>query len=562
MAEDARSSQPGTSRRRAVDWSAVGGYAFEWLIAVGEYVFTALIAGLAGGYFGQLLDGGLYFIHEEWVGRGRQWGWVTAAVVAAIGLPLGWVRRDGKKFSIPSPRSLRKRAAEGARKRRRKRRKHEFRSLADVAKGGGVAGLIGAVLGFFLGGALAMCWFSLAMSPFAATEWFESLEFGKRAEDSFDRDERSRRGISTSHPLPISLWFGSVLVLGGLGTVVGTGYGAAQYGRYLVTVPAAVRKRHREKKRQPVIEKAQAAAAAIEQGLPVLASPPRPVPLRAQWQLLRGGVGLGFVVGMLFFVAGLIFAPLLVLGWRHDPAEVPLVAVTFAAIFLSIGGLLTVICFRNWRREVAVLRCGFLARCRIAKCKHPQKGKWMPYDSLLEELRAAWETPLAAYNTEADTKDFQRFGTFAGCFAGLVFLIMAAAMVFVTGGAIYVAVVENEPVAWFGLAFAAVWWTVMVWMARTFFRQAGVLRNVGRQSLKTIGIRPIVECRIRFSPPGCEEVEFETKIDLSRRLAADRAGADGVVVYDPREPAHALLLSSFTSPLEVGGSHQWQSAKP
>lgn len=561
MAEDARISQPGTSRRRAVDWSAVGGYALEWLIAIGEYVFTVLIVGLAGGYFGQLLDGGLYFVHEDWVGRGRQWGWGLAAVVAAIGLPLGWVRRDGKKFSIPSPRSLRKRAADGARKRRRKQKEHEFRSLADVAKGAGVAGLIGAVLGFFLGGALAMCWFSLAMSPFAATDWFESLEFGKRAEDAFDRDERSHRGISTSHPVPISLWFGSVLALGGLGTVVGTGYGAAQYGRYLVTVPHAVRKRHRDKTRQPVVNGAQAAAAAIEQGLLVLASPPRPVPLRAQWQLLRGGVGLGFIVGVLFFAAGLIFAPLLVLGWRHDPVEVPLVAVTFAVIFLSIGGLLTVICFRKWRREVAVLRCGFLARCRIAKCKHPQKDQWMPYESLLEELQAAWETPLAAYNTEADTKSFQRFGTFFGWFAGLVFLIMAASMVFVTGGAIYVALVENEPVAWFGVVFAAVWWTLMVWMARTFFRQAGVLRNAGQQSLKTIGIRPIVECRVRFSPPGRKEIEFETKIDLSRRLAADNAGADDVVVYDPWEPAHALLLSNFTPALEVGDCGEWKWAR-
>jgi len=74
---------------------------FDWVVTVGEYVFTVLLLGLAVGYFGTFADLVLYFVNESWVGRGREWGWVIGALGAAIGWPMGWVRRDGKKFSLP-----------------------------------------------------------------------------------------------------------------------------------------------------------------------------------------------------------------------------------------------------------------------------------------------------------------------------------------------------------------------------------------------------------------------------------------------------------------------------
>ena len=585
MDSSQRSPANGLSRR-VVDWGAVGGLVFEWVIAIGEYVVTVLVVALVGGMLGQFADVGLSLVGETWVGQGRTWGWMLGAVSAAIGLPLGWVRRDGKKFSFPSPRALRKKVASGISERRKKKRtSHEFRTVGDVLKNVGAAGLVGAILGFLLGGALAICWFSLAMSPFARAGWFESLDFRSRRPEAHDRisrrrDEPGGMTVRTKSPAVVYLWFGPVLLLGAGGAAAGTMYGAAQYFRYVTTVPAEVRARQRAKKRQPVVDEREAAAAAIEQKLPVLASPPRRVPLRARWQLLRGGLGLGLALGVFFFVVGAIFAGLLALGVEIEGEQGYFVAFLLAVVFLAVGSTASIACWRTWMRKIAILRRGYLARCQIVECKDEQANRWKPYETFIEELRAVWDKPIAEVVEEVtterklnvlgavwekttkdrDTKSFQRFATFAGCFAMLVLGFMGSVGVVMTFGMLYFAVVEREAIGWFGLLFMAIWWAVIVWMGRMFLQRVQLFKNIDKRSLRSSGIEPEFKCRIQFSLPDGKTVKLETKLDLSRELAGSDAEQEELAVYDAMDPKRALLCRQFRPPLRVGEAGEWKLA--
>ena len=76
----------------------------EWTIGIVSYIFFVLLSGLIFGMLGGYSDGIFLFIHEEWVGSGRQVGWILGTVTAVIGIPLGWVRPNDKKFSFPAPR--------------------------------------------------------------------------------------------------------------------------------------------------------------------------------------------------------------------------------------------------------------------------------------------------------------------------------------------------------------------------------------------------------------------------------------------------------------------------
>jgi hypothetical protein len=562
MKEQRNNGTPRNVSHRVIDWSAVGGYVLDWTFAIGELAFTILASGLVGGIFGGFIDAALVFIYEEWAGYGRMAGWTAGAVSTAIGMPLGWVRGDVKKWSLPSPRKLRKKVAAKTRKRRR-RSSHDFRSVTDVVKGGGVFGLTGAVLGFFLGGALLMSWFSLAMSPFAGAEWFESLEFESAREFHGESDRRHEDGggtvVTTNDPLAWQLFFGPVWILGGLGAVAGTLYGAANYVQYLLNVPADVREQHREKIHRPVVDRPQAIAAAIDQRLQPLAPPPRAVPIRACYRLIRDDLAI-FLVGAAFFAAGVVAAILLFLGWRSNPARFPLVAVTFGLIFVAIGLLFLIATVRDWRAKMAILRRGHLTRCRIVTCKHPQTGGWRSYSTILEKLREAWDKPLADFNSKADTKSFQQIGVVFGVFSSLVFGFMGVAGVFLTAGFLYAAFVQQELVGWVGLGFLALWWTVIVWMARSIWRQTRVASTIGQQSLHSLGIKPVVECRVKFRLPEGQVVKAKTKVDLAPRLAAGKSEPDDVVAYDPWKPENALLLSGFTPPLEVGENGNWRFA--
>ncbi|HEY3392203.1 MAG TPA: hypothetical protein VGK58_05830 [Lacipirellulaceae bacterium] len=563
MAEHRESARFHGLQRRVVDWPAVAGMVLEWLLAIGELAFGVLLFGLVGGYFGQFLDFGLYLIGVDWAGRGREWGWILGAAAAAIGMPLGWARVDGKRFSLPSPRKLRKTISAGARRRRTKKKEtYEFRNAGDVLKGGGLSGLFGAILGFFLGGALFMCWFSLAMSPLAPADWSGSLEVKARPHiERRPRREHERGPVITSdHPLPMYLWFTPVLAFGALGAAAGTIYGAAEYFRYVANVPATIREQQRHAQRAPKVTQAEATAAAIEQELPVLAPAPRPVPLRAQWQLLRRGSGIGLVLGVACSIVGVVFLLASVLD-RPNSTEEFFVFILLTTVFLIVGALATAASAHHWRRQVAILRRGYLAKCSIEKCKDLQSGKWKPYQTLLAELRAAWDTPLSACNTKADTKRFQRFARVFKVFAVIVFAFMGIGGVIVSGGVIYVAVVEHDPLAIFGVFFIAAWWALVVWMARSFLRVLRPLTNVGSQTLKSLGIQPIVECRAVYSLPQGKTIELKTKIDLSRRLAPGSGEPDDVAVYDPLQPSRALLLSSFDPPLEIGQGGRWQVAR-
>ncbi|MEX2306577.1 MAG: hypothetical protein WD738_03245 [Pirellulales bacterium] len=585
MVEHSESSLSETGRGRVIDWAAVGTLAIEWLLAVGQYVFVVLLLGLVGGYLGTFVDGGLSLLREEWGGRGREWGWVLGAVLAAIGLPLGWIERDGKKFSFPSPRQLRKTVAAGIQPRRRKKTKtYDYRRIRDIFVGGGLLGILGAVLGLVLGLVLLMAWFSLTMSPFSPAGWLESIEFNAKIEHTahaLQHDEPRRVAMRSDHPLLIYLVAWPVLVLGSLGLVVGVVNATARYLGYLWSVPAGRRASARGKARKPMVQEREATAAAIEQRLPVLASPPRRVPRRARWHLLRGEVHGGLVGGGSFAALGTVVTLAFVLVWWFKPDEMPLIVITLPLLFAGFGVLFASASLQIWQRQINILRRGYLARCRILECKDPQTEQWKPYETALEELRAVWDKPIASipkqlitrYNlslfgmgwektvVHSDTKSFPPFMRLIGWFIWMFFGFMAIVGVGLTLAVIYVAIVE-EPLAWFGLLFVAVWWVVIVLLGRSLFAKVRLLKNIENLTLGDLGVEPLFDCRAQLTLPYGKTVDFKTKIDLSHHLTLTTDKCGDVAVYDPYKPSQAIHLSYFRPPLTVDESGQWQSAHP
>jgi hypothetical protein len=97
-----------------------------------------------------------------------------------------------------------------------------------------------------------MCWFSLAMSPFAPGGWLDALEFTSR---SRSRDEGGM-GVTTSHPIALFLALGPALVLGAAGLAGGAIYRLFVFARYLRTASPDTRARHRRQKRDALRGKA------------------------------------------------------------------------------------------------------------------------------------------------------------------------------------------------------------------------------------------------------------------------------------------------------------------
>jgi hypothetical protein len=74
--------------------------------------------------------------------------------------------------------------------------------------------------------------------------------------------------------------------------------------------------------------------------------------------------------------------------------------------------------------------------------------------------------------------------------------------------------------------------------------------------LKSLGINPLVDCRVQLMLPDGKPMEFDTAIDISARLNG-RADESDIAVYDPFEPSRALLCSSFQPPLKVDDAGRW-----
>ena len=232
--EPRETTRPPHARSARLDASAVAGFSIACVAAAVQYVVGILLCGLVAGHVGGFVLAILTGFGADSIVRGRQWGWIAGAVVAAVGLPLGWIRPDNKRFSFPSPRTF----AGKARKKFRSRaaRQNRFRSVKDVLKCGGGLGLIGLLLGVLLTGVLVMCWFSLAISPLPLDEWAASIELQRDSviDDHWTRPRGGRTGTSmtSSHPVLQYLIVVPPLALGALGAAGGTLLGAVQYVRF------------------------------------------------------------------------------------------------------------------------------------------------------------------------------------------------------------------------------------------------------------------------------------------------------------------------------------------
>ena len=245
-------NQPERVRQQVVNWSAVMAFIADWTIAIVSYIFFVLLSGLIFGMLGGYADGIFLFIHEEWVGSGRQVGWILGTVTAVIGIPLGWVRPNDKKFSFPTPRDLRRSIAVKARKRRQEKKKQreeedDVCSLTGIFEGACVVSTIGIIFGFVIGMYLMVCWFSLALSPLAAGGWLET----------FDSSDISMGGgsVSSSDSFVFALVLVPSVALGGLGFGISSFVLSFLYLRYLRSTPPDIRAENRRQAREALRKK-------------------------------------------------------------------------------------------------------------------------------------------------------------------------------------------------------------------------------------------------------------------------------------------------------------------
>ena len=132
-----------------------------------------------------------------------RWGWVGGAVFGLIGALTGRLKMiNGSIDRVTERRSSEKKvdasaadAAEASPPRR---------DIGWILQGAGTLGLLGALLGAFVGGTLLLFWFSISFSPFAGTDWFESITTERL---SANEAGRSGRDVTvTRHPIALYLF--------------------------------------------------------------------------------------------------------------------------------------------------------------------------------------------------------------------------------------------------------------------------------------------------------------------------------------------------------------------
>jgi hypothetical protein len=179
--------------------AGLGVFYLAWYI-FGIAIFS-VVAVLTFGWLGQgaLFLWSFFFPNNPavlsfgWLGEAvRQVAWCGGALLAAVTMPLGWVRIGA--FSRPYKRSL---APEGP----------PYGVLASIL----VMGIVGVICGALLMAYLGFVWCSLALSPFAPDSWRLTVSPGIFM-------------LSGNYPLPyvfLGIWGGFVLLCLLLGCILG-----------------------------------------------------------------------------------------------------------------------------------------------------------------------------------------------------------------------------------------------------------------------------------------------------------------------------------------------------
>jgi len=170
------------------------------------YFFTVFVGAGLAAFFAHYIDTVLQLGSMDWPPRRVQHiGWIVGAVLCAIGALLGWCSvsiGEGKQGDSQTakeatlPPEIEKTPCP------------PDRSLGHAVRVGLIGGLVGVVLGIILGATFALIWVSITMSPWGPAEWVEALNLGWA-------------GFSTSHPIPIALYLGTMAALGMLGFLLG-----------------------------------------------------------------------------------------------------------------------------------------------------------------------------------------------------------------------------------------------------------------------------------------------------------------------------------------------------
>lgn len=533
------------SRRRretVLDWSAAASTLVDWLVAFITYVFVVLLLGFLGGWVGNFANIGLQFLGDGWV-RGHEWGWTIGAVFALVGWPLGWVTLNGKQGWLPKRRKL-FRMARG-RRRRKTEPEPDIHSLLGVARISALLAALGIGLGLAGGLMLALGWFSLSMSPVAPDEWFESVEYHRRepGELQAHRDHDTPHGAMTSdHPMLAWLVLTPPAILGLLGAVLGAIDGARRYASYLHATTVSERAAREREQRRAKVSAEQAAQAAEADGLPRLASPPRRVPWRLRWRLLRSGIGAALLTGLWTLPIGIACGS----TWFFvggDP-EARLAFALLSLVFTTVGVTSFVGGLVHWRRRITLLQRGYFTRGHIVSMRYGER--MLSFENGFDELYRKWYRPVA---NQVDLHGLRWMGR-----AFVVFLVLfAIAFSLIFGFICWV--VWQEGAYWVYLILAAMA-VFVAGLLRLVFSKVKGLATMGNSPAE-INIPPRVQCRIEFELPIGETYECDAEVNFQRRLETGQPTSDEVVLYDSVYPERQMLLSRFDGRLTVAGDGQW-----
>jgi hypothetical protein len=513
----------------------------RWLLNGPIAIFSVLGLALVGGMLGLFVDAMLLAITPRYwhAGWAQHAGWLAFFILAVVQLVRGkleanwWVEQSASGQADD--------ASDDA---------HNARGTPVHRLAGAMLGAFGgAILGVILGGALLMIWFSLSLSPWPPADWADSLSWD--AADDRPRGDSRDGGLrmTTSHPVAMAMFCVPIALLSLGGSIFGF-FGS-------VTVGSARRMLPRPGARSTPLSDASASAA----DLPRLAPAPRRVPWSIWRQAVRDQLA-GHLIGALFFSAGAVcLAVLGVIAWNQRSPLSAASAVGFSLLLVATGGAFFYFATRSTRTTLRALRHGRLAHATIVQCRENYDGasnrpcRWTDFPAAFDTLEGCWDEPLPISSSGA-----RRISIAATVFALAVFGFMGAIGVFLSGAAVYVIAVEGKSSGWYMAAFMVLWWTVIVAIARLFLQQARPFARGEKWNPKSLGVQPIVECRARLALPDGGEVEFETKIDLTSRLAAGSADPRDVAVYDPAEPQRAILLSTFHPPLSITRAGHWEQA--
>jgi hypothetical protein len=226
---------------------------------------------------------------------------------------------------------------------------------------------------------------------------------------------------------------------------------------------------------------------------------------------------------------------------------------------------------RAWVTRVRILRHGELAwatirtceeiktACRSGACRSAPTGRWLDFREGFDQLDRWWNQPRAS-----STGSAQKAGVNVFLYVFRTMLVLFAIFGVVIVSFMVGAILSAENLSagarllfsLVPLAFLAIWLGMLVLGWRMTGRVMAMMS--GEATVADLGCQPMIRCRFEFQTASGQPATAEARVDLTSRLQSRQANPTDVALYDPGNPERALLLSSFTPPLNVSPFGEWQ----